>query len=175
MRQTLYYVLKSLALVLKAVFGRDAYMSVIVRAHKLRGVQFTGVPRYLDSNIMLDPSGGLAIGRNVVISTNVIILTHDYSITTAMAAGGNRPKKDHAILAPVVVGDNCFLGAGVIVLPGTTIGKNVIIGAGSLALGCIPENSVVAGNPARVIRSVDSWLERKMDLPKGHKCFVDKD
>ncbi|WP_276866657.1 DapH/DapD/GlmU-related protein [Bacteroides heparinolyticus] len=54
--------------------------------------------------------------------------------------------------ADVRIGDNCFIGNGAILLPGITIGNEVIVGAGSVVTKDVPSNTIVAGNPARVIR-----------------------
>ena len=55
---------------------------------------------------------------------------------------------------PVRIGRNCWLGAGVIIVPGVTIGDNVVIGAGSVVTKDIPDNVVAVGNPCRVLRPV---------------------
>ena len=55
---------------------------------------------------------------------------------------------------PVRIGKNCWLGAGVIVMPGVTIGDNVVIGAGSIVTKDIPSNVVAVGNPCRVLREI---------------------
>ena len=64
----------------------------------------------------------------------------------------------HLKMKPVLIGENCFIGMNSIVLKGTTIGKNSIVGAGSVVCGKFPENVVIAGNPARIIkyRGIDS-------------------
>lgn len=55
---------------------------------------------------------------------------------------------------PIVIGDNCWLGGDVTILPGVTIGNNTIIGAGSVVTKDIPENVVAVGNPCRVLRAI---------------------
>lgn len=93
----------------------------------------------------------ISIGDNVTISFNVTILTHDAS--TNKAGLGTK-------IGLVRIGNNCFVGAGSTILCGVSIGDNVIIGAGSVVTKSIPSNSVVAGNPAKVIMSYDDWAEK---------------
>ena len=56
---------------------------------------------------------------------------------------------------PVYIGKNCWIGAGVIIVPGITIGDNVVIGAGSVVTKDLPDNVVAVGNPCRVLRPVN--------------------
>ena len=65
-------------------------------------------------------------------------------------------------LRPISVGNGSFIGAGVSLLPGTNIGKNCIIGAGSVVKGIIPDNSIVIGNPAKVIANTVDWAQNKL-------------
>ena len=53
---------------------------------------------------------------------------------------------------PVIIGEGCFLGANSIILKGTTLGKNVVVGAGSVVCGTFPDNVIIAGNPARIVK-----------------------
>ncbi len=67
---------------------------------------------------------------------------------------------------PVVVGDGCWLGAGVVVLPGARLGRNVAVAAGSVVRGEFPDNCLIAGAPARVVRRYvegDGWLASSGD------------
>ena len=70
---------------------------------------------------------------------------------------------------PVRIGRNCWLGAGVIVMPGVTIGDNSVIGAGSVVTKDIPANVVAVGNPCRVMRPIGQhdreyyWQDKKID------------
>ena len=92
----------------------------------------------------------LSIGDNVTI-TGVNILTHDAS--TKKCLGYSKVGKVH-------IGSDVFIGNGAIVLPDTTIGNKVIVGAGTVVAKDIPDNSVVVGNPLRIMCSYDEYMER---------------
>lgn len=62
--------------------------------------------------------------------------------------------REYMYTDPVVIEDNCWIGAGVTICPGVRIGKNSVIGAGSVVTKDIPENSVAVGNPCRVLRAI---------------------
>jgi maltose O-acetyltransferase len=93
--------------------------------------------------------GPIRIGRDVLIGPNVQLLTPTHPIDPAM----RRAKWEAA--EPIVIGDNVWLGGGAIVLPGVTIGANSVVGAGAVVTNDVPDNVVVAGNPARVLRQVE--------------------
>lgn len=103
-------------------------------------------------NSLIDYGHGflVSIGNNVTL-TGVRILAHDAS--TQIPLGVSK-------VGRVIIGDNVFVGQGSIILPNTHIGNRVIIGAGSVVSKDIPDNSVAAGNPARVIESYDAFVER---------------
>ena len=88
----------------------------------------------------------ITIGRDVQIGPNVQLLTP----THPLDAQSRRDKLEAG--APIVIHDNVWLGGGVIVLAGVTIGENSVIGAGAVVTRDIPANVVAVGNPARVIR-----------------------
>ena len=88
------------------------------------------------------------IGDDVQIGPNVQLLTAWHPV----AAGPRRDKWEAA--SPITIGDNVWLGGGVIVLPGVTIGDNTVVGAGAVVTRDLPPNVVAVGNPARVIRSI---------------------
>ena len=93
----------------------------------------------------------ITVGDNVTFSTNVTVLAHDAS-----------PTKFHipTKVGIVRIGDNVFVSAGATILCDTRIGSNVIIGAGSVVSRDVPDNSVVAGNPARVICTIDEFKKK---------------
>ena len=108
----------------------------------------------------------ISIHSGVTISREVLFLVHDYSVHTAMCnIGWNAPKgKTAHFIKPITVGKDSFVGARVTLLPGTEIGKNCIIGAGSVVKGKIPDNSIAIGNPAQVIGNTCEWAKKKLEV-----------
>jgi maltose O-acetyltransferase len=90
----------------------------------------------------------ISIGEDVQIGPNVQLLTPTHPVEPeprrARIEGGR----------PINIGDNVWLGGGVIVCPGVTIGENAVVGAGALVVRDLPPNVLAVGNPARVIRSL---------------------
>lgn len=84
---------------------------------------------------------------------------------------------DLEITKPICIGDDVYIGNGVLLLPGVHIGNNVIIGAGAIVTKDIPSNSVAVGVPARVIKTADEYLEKikKESLHLGHLVGEEKD
>lgn len=100
----------------------------------------------------------LKIGEYCKITSGVIILTHDYSRAVLRRAYGEVIGEARR----TEIGDNVFIGMNSIILMGTKIGNNCIVGAGSVCHGTYPDNSVIGGNPARVICGLEEYyLERK--------------
>lgn len=99
----------------------------------------------------------ISIGENVNITGNCTVLAHDYSSQVGAVLRG---KEIYGNVRPVIISDNVFVGFGSIILAGTTIEENVIIGAGSVVSGLIEKNSVYAGNPAKRIMSIDDYLKK---------------
>lgn len=85
----------------------------------------------------------LEIGEKTYIAFDSIILAHDYA---TRRHGGSFEQVTK-------IGANCFIGCGAIVLPGVTIGDQVIVGAGSVVTKDVPANSIVGGNPAKILKS----------------------
>lgn len=88
------------------------------------------------------------IGDDVQMGPNVQLLTP----THPTEAPARRAKWESA--EPIVVGDNVWLGGGVVVLPGVTIGEDTVVGAGAVVTGDLPARVVAVGNPARVVRTL---------------------
>lgn len=101
----------------------------------------------------------ITIGDNVMIASNVQIYTSTHPVAPQERLVEDwTPDCGHPYFRtyalPVVIEDNVWIGGGVVILPGVTIGKNSVIGAGSVVTRSIPADSVAVGNPCRVIRGV---------------------
>ncbi|MEE1942972.1 sugar O-acetyltransferase [Streptomyces sp. TRM 70361] len=95
--------------------------------------------------VMLDVAA-ITVGADVQVGPNVQLLTPTHPVDPEP----RRAKWEAA--RPITIGDNVWLGGGVIVCPGVTIGENTVVGAGAVVTGDLPANVVAVGNPARVVR-----------------------
>lgn len=104
----------------------------------------------------------ISIGDDTVIGPGVQILSHD--ATTRRQLG-------YSIVARVTIGARVFVGAGSILLPGTSIGDDTIIGAGSVLRGEIPGGKLVIGNPPVVVCDTDEYLRRHSERLDERPCW----
>ena len=93
----------------------------------------------------------IEIGRNVLIGGNCKIIDNDFH-PLSVEKRIPQQKVEDIKKAPIHIGDGCFIGANSIILKGTVLGKNCVVGAGSVVSGKFPDNVIIAGNPARVIK-----------------------
>lgn len=107
-----------------------------------------GHDTFINHNVYLMDGGGITIGSHCFIGPNCGMYTAVHATTA------EERNKGLEIALPIVIGDNCWLGGDVTILPGVTIGNNTIIGAGSVVTKDIPCNVVAAGNPCRVLRLI---------------------
>jgi len=91
---------------------------------------------------------GIVIEDDVTIAPNVYVTDHNHAYGDVEVPIGAQ----YPVAAPVRIGAGSWLGVGVVVLPGTTIGRHVTVAAGSVVRGDVPDHSVVAGSPAAVVR-----------------------
>jgi len=103
---------------------------------------------YANFNLTVVDDATVTIGDNVMMAPNVTLATAGHPIDPEIRATGQQ------FSLPVVIEDNVWLGTGVIVNPGVTIGRNSVIGAGSVVTKSIPPDVVAAGVPCRVIRPI---------------------
>lgn len=121
---------------------------------------------YANFNLTMVDDTHIYVGDNTMFGPNVILATAGHPILPQLREMG------YQYNAPIHIGKNCWLGAGVIVLPGITIGDNTVIGAGSVVTKDIEPNVVAVGNPCRVLRQINDkdkeyyFKNRKIDYSK---------
>ena len=144
----------------KAIYGykydSDSYIDYL----RKRGCRIgEGCQFYSPKTTVVDiRTDFISIGKFTKITSGVVILAHDYSPSVLvhthneiLLAGGKHTS----------IGDNCFIGVNSVILPGRSIGDNCIIGAGSVVTTDVPDNTVVAGNPAKIVMSIDEFYQSR--------------
>jgi maltose O-acetyltransferase len=92
----------------------------------------------------------VSIGNGVMLGPNVVITTAHHPLGPILRTRGDE------LAHPVVIGDNVWIGANATILPGVSIGRNVVVGAGAVVNRHVPDNVVVVGAPARIVRRLGS-------------------
>lgn len=106
---------------------------------------------YANFNLTLVDDTHIYIGDHTMLGPNVVIATGGHPLSPELR------EKGYQYNAPVHIGTNCWLGAGVIIVPGITIGDHTVIGAGSIVTKDIPSHVLAVGNPCRVLREINEY------------------
>ena len=120
---------------------------------------------YANFNLTLVDDGHIDIGDNVMFAPNVTVITATHPVLPALREKGLQFNVD------VKICNNVWIGAGAIIMPGITVGENSVVGAGSVVTKDVPPNTVVVGNPARVLREIGErdriyyFKDKKIDIP----------
>ena len=126
-----------------------------------------GEGTYINSGLILIDDYKVTIGEGCLFGTNVTLCTTGHPIDPEERAKGGMYS------FPITIGDGAWIGASAIILPGITIGKYAVVGAGSVVTKDIPDYTVAAGNPCRVIRKISErdkeyyWKDRRFDEQPG--------
>ena len=120
---------------------------------------------YANFNLTLVDDGNIDIGDNVMFAPNVTVITATHPVLPSLREKGLQFNVD------VKICSNVWIGAGAIMMPGITVGENSVVGAGSVVTKDVPPNTVVVGNPARVLREIGErdrlyyFRDKKIDIP----------
>ena len=147
-----------------AEIGEDCYIEPPFHANWGGKHVHFGKCVYANFNFTAVDDTHIYVGDYTMFGPNVILATAGHPILPELRT------QAYQYNMPVHIGKNCWLGAGVIVLPGVTIGDNTVIGAGSVVTKDIPSNVVAVGNPCRVLREINEhdkkyyFKNRKINL-----------
>ncbi|MBE6752722.1 MAG: sugar O-acetyltransferase [Ruminococcaceae bacterium] len=147
-----------------AEVGKDCYIEPPLHSNWGGKHIHLGNNVYFNFNATLVDDTHIYIGDCTMLGPNVVIATAGHPILPELR------EKALQYNLPVHIGKNCWLGAGVIVLPGVTIGDNTVIGAGSVVTKDIPANVVAVGNPCKVLREISEhdkefyYKDRRINL-----------
>ena len=142
--------MKKIFLLLKELFIRATKSGVDYARYK-------GVKVGINCRIYTGKSFGsepwlISIGNNVTITSGVVLLTHDGSLWLMNDEKGRR-----YMFRRVSIGNNVFIGVNSIIMPGVKIEDNVIVAAGSIVTKSVPKGVIIAGNPAKIIGSYETY------------------
>lgn len=131
-----------------ASFGENSYIEPPLRANWGGKHVHMGKGVYANFNFTLVDDTYIYIGDHCMFGPNVTLATAGHPLDASLRCAA------YQYNMPVKIGNNCWLGAGVVVLPGVTIGDNVVIGAGSIVTKDIPSNVLAFGNPCQIYREI---------------------
>lgn len=138
----------------------------LIRSLRAKGAQIGEDVRIFSvSQTLIDSTAPwlLTIGDHVQIAEGVKILVHDYA-WSVLKRYGEEPGVILGAQSPVTIGSGVFIGMNTVITRGVTIGDNVVIGAGSVVTKDCPSNGVYAGNPARLIMTMEQYREKRSAL-----------
>lgn len=139
--------LKGIIIKNNVMIGRGAWMGIVGEKGKILINDGTNIGR----NFIASSKEEISIGKKCLLSYRVSIFDHDHTVDNPKISpmdGGISNAK------PIIIEDNCFIGANSFILKGVHLGKHCVVGAGSVVTKSFPSNSVIAGNPAKLIKSI---------------------
>ena len=156
---------------LNTEYPRKSQKNAVLKVEKDGHLDVRGIfQAYYDTEIWVYPNGQLTLGRGYINAGTQIRCMESITIGDGCAIGRNVLIMDfdaheiiyadgttNRITAPIHIGKHVWIGAGATILKGVTIGDNAVIGAGSVVTRDVPANTIVAGNPAHIIREHIQW------------------
>lgn len=136
----------------------------IISADKL----MCGKHVWIGENAIVDASGGLSIGEHTTIATGVFVWSHTSVLASLM--GNNQPGNQWIRRSATRIGNRTFIGGPSVIYPGVSVGNGVVVMPMSVVTRDVPDNVMVAGAPARIVRQIDAeWLAAETERLKRNE------
>ncbi|KAK4985047.1 hypothetical protein LTR66_000194 [Elasticomyces elasticus] len=153
----------------ECLFEEDPWVEAPVRIDYGTNVVL-GQNVFINFNCTIVDTCAVTIGSRTLIAPNVSIYSGLHPLDPVLRNGTKGPEAGK----PVSVGEDCWIGGNAIILPGVTVGKGAVVGAGSVVTKDVSQYTVVAGNPARVIRSIEpgehaAGYNRSVDVTESER------
>lgn len=143
---------------------------IAIREARLRGVQVGEDCRFFCTNFSSEEYL-IKVGNHVTIANGVQFITHDGG---AWVLRGLEEKYKYTnIIGKIEIENNVFIGMNAVILPGISIGSNSIIAAGSIVTKSVPPNSIVGGNPAKLICTIEDYINKNSDYLMDTKQYTE--
>jgi lipopolysaccharide O-acetyltransferase len=157
--------------VLDIGFGFLTGPGVIIDVIGKNGKLIIGNDVKLNHRVHIACALDIAIGNRVLMASNVYISDHGHGNYSGAIHTNPRipPNERELVCNSVVIGDDCWLGQNVCILPGVKLGKSVVVGAGSVVTKDIPDNCIVAGVPATIIKKFDDKTDTWCSFSNNEK------
>ncbi|ORY69725.1 galactoside O-acetyltransferase [Pseudomassariella vexata] len=147
------------------LFGNEVWCDAPIKMDYGHNVVRFGDNVYVNSNSTWVDTCTISVGARTLIGPNCSFFSGTHPTDPKIRNGTNGPENG----APITIGEDCWFGGSVIVLPGVTIGAGATVGAGSVVTKDVPPYTVVVGNPARVLRSVASSSSNPIPAAQRHE------
>lgn len=147
-----------------AEIGEGCYVEPPIHANFGCAFVHFGKGVYCNFNMTMVDDTHIYVGDNTLFGPNVILAATGHPIDPDLRRQG------YQFSVPIHIGKNCWIGGGAIILPGVTIGDNVVVGAGSVVTKDLPDNVIAVGNPCRVLRKINEhdkeyyFKDRKINI-----------
>ena len=130
------------------MIGRSAWLDISLKTRD--GKIIIGDGTQIGRNVVMSACRKIAIGKKCLLSYHVSLIDHDHNFRpniSPMDSGISEGRE-------IIIGDSCFIGAHSFILKGVHLGQHCVVGANSVVLNSFPDNSVVSGNPAKLIKNL---------------------